>query len=118
MGKKMKVVKPKRQPAPSFLEKKSKKISKKKVTFLPIGYKSYYPTTPKPLWEGGTSDKKREDFEGVTGEKEIKKEGRRKGKKGKKEGNYPYIVSLFNIGPYDCKKCLLKREELKINSWP
>jgi len=31
MGKKMKVVKPKRQPAPSFLEKKSKKISKKKV---------------------------------------------------------------------------------------
>ena len=22
----------------------------------------------------------------------------------KKEGNYPYFVSLFNIGPYDRKK--------------
>ena len=115
----MKVVKPKRQPAPSFLEKKSKKISKKKVTFLPLGYKSYYPTTPpNPFGGEGTSDKKRGDFWGSNGGKGNKEEGKRTGNRGKNEGNYPYIVSLFNIGPYDFKKCLWKREELKINSWP
>ena len=44
------------------------------------------------------------------GEKEKKEENIRKGKKrregGRKEGKYPYLVSLFNIyvGPYDRKK--------------
>ena len=46
------------------------------------------------------------NFEGVTGEQKKKeKTGKKKGRsRNKKEGNYPYFISLFNIGPCDRKK--------------
>ena len=53
-------------------------------------------------------------FEGVIREKGTKKgrknreKRKRKGNRSKKEGNCPYFVSLFNIGPYVRQKSLQK----------
>ena len=51
---------------------------------------------------------------GSNGEKEKREE--KNGNRSKKEGNYPNCVSLFNLGPYECKKKLKKRGKFQNNS--
>ena len=51
---------------------------------------------------------------GSNGEKEKWEE--KNGNRSKKEGNYPNCVSLFNLGPYECKKKFKKREKFQNNS--
>ena len=48
---------------------------------------------------GKGKDEKREEKRRKRKKRRVK--GRKKGNTSKKEGTYPYFVSLFNIGPYD-----------------
>ena len=74
---------------------------------------------------GKGKDEKREEKRRKRKKRRVK--GRKKGNTSKKEGKYPYFVSLFNIGPYDsqnvCKNGKIKKKknrggEKDFSGWP